>query len=210
MPTAPINEVLAPGNDIEQVLPNEAQQMLRALERAFAQSFTVIDCSTGNIARQAMGGPKIDLYKRLSVCQQVADRGRPEILDEVSPIVLLGVPLIDSTTTSTLLAVAPFVTERVQTQEEIAAAAQEFELSAKQAFHWAAGQTPWPAKALQELSAAVAEKATLQLSAAQLKRQMADISSHLLMTFEEITLLHRLTEHLSISKSVTDICELSV
>ena len=39
---------------------------------------------------------------------------------------------------------------------------------------------------------------------------MADISSHLLMTFEEITLLHRLTEHLSISKSVTDICELSV
>ena len=30
------------------------------------------------------------------------------------------------------------------------------------------------------------------------------------MTFEEITLLHRLTEHLSISKSVTDLCSLSV
>ena len=30
------------------------------------------------------------------------------------------------------------------------------------------------------------------------------------MTFEEITLLHRLTEHLSISKSVTKLCELSV
>ena len=45
----------------------------------------------------------------------------------------------------------------------------------------------------------------LQQSTAQLKRQLADISSHLLMTFEEITLLHRLTEHLSISKSVTDI-----
>src|SRR6185369_17800926 len=55
-----------------------------------------------------------------------------------------------------------------------------------------------------------AERATLQQSAVQLKRQMADISSHLLMTFEEITLLHRLTEHLSISQSVTDICELSV
>ena len=50
----------------------------------------------------------------------------------------------------------------------------------------------------------------MQQSTAQMKRQLADISSHLLMTFEEITLLHRLTEHLSISKSVTDICELSV
>ena len=39
---------------------------------------------------------------------------------------------------------------------------------------------------------------------------MADLSSHLLTTFEEITLLHRLTEKLSISKSVTDLCGLSV
>ena len=210
MPTAPVNELAAPINDVEQALPNEAHQMLRALERAFGQSFSVIDCSTGNVVRQSMGGVKIDLYKRLSICQQVVERGRPEILDEVSPFVLLGVPLVDMAATGTLLAVAPFVTERVQTQEEIAAAVQEFELPAKQAFHWAAAQTPWPPKALQELSAAVAEKAASQQAAAQLKRQMADISSHLLMTFEEITLLHRLTEHLSISKSVTDICELSV
>ena len=34
--------------------------------------------------------------------------------------------------------------------------------------------------------------------------------SHLLNTFEEITLLHRLTEHLSLSKSIVKLCELSV
>ena len=65
-------------------------------------------------------------------------------------------------------------------------------------------------KRIQEVSAAILEKNTPAAVAAQLKRQVADISSHLLMTFEEITLLHRLTEHLSISKSVTDLCELSV
>ena len=54
------------------------------------------------------------------------------------------------------------------------------------------------------------EKSATQQHAAQLKRQVAEISSHLLNTFEEITLLHRLTEHLSLSKSVVKLCELSV
>src|SRR5215213_6471688 len=96
MPTAPTTGSLALASDIEQVLPNEAHQMLRALERAFGQSFTVIDCSAGSILRQPMGGLQVDLYKRMALCQQIAERGRPEILDEVSPIVLLGVPLIDT------------------------------------------------------------------------------------------------------------------
>jgi hypothetical protein len=54
------------------------------------------------------------------------------------------------------------------------------------------------------------EKIATQQHSTQLKRQVAEISSHLLNTFEEITLLHRLTEHLSLSKSVVKLCELSV
>jgi putative nucleotidyltransferase with HDIG domain len=68
----------------------------------------------------------------------------------------------------------------------------------------------WPPQAIQEVSLAISEKCGLQQANVQLKRQLADISSHLLMTFEEITLLHRLTEHLSIAKSVTDLCGLAV
>ena len=41
----------------------------------------------------------------------------------------------------------------------------------------------------QEVGAAIFEKTSMQQSTAQMKRQLADISSHLLMTFEEITLL---------------------
>jgi HD-GYP domain-containing protein (c-di-GMP phosphodiesterase class II) len=54
------------------------------------------------------------------------------------------------------------------------------------------------------------EKSTTQQHEHQLKRQVAEISSHLLNTFEEITLLHRLTEQLSLAKSVVTLCELSV
>jgi putative nucleotidyltransferase with HDIG domain len=209
-PAAERNEALVLANDIDQPLPNEAHQTLRTLERAFGQSFTVVDCATGQTIRPAIDGLLVDLYKRLASCEQIASRGRPEILDEVSPVVLYAVPLACPVTDCTLVAVSAFVTERVKNKDEIAAAAAEFGVDVAPAFRWAEVQTPWPPKAIQELSAAILEKNTQQQSSAQIKRQMADISSHLLMTFEEITLLHRLTEHLSISKSVTDICELSV
>ncbi|MFO0792107.1 MAG: HD-GYP domain-containing protein [Pirellulales bacterium] len=191
-------------------LPTDCEQMLRSLERAFGQSFSVVDTTAGTVLRSAPGGLPIDLYKRLPNCEQIARRGRPQLLDEVSPLTIYAVPLIGQQSDPTLLAVGVFLSERIDSETEIAAAAHEFGLNPKQVFHWAATQQPWSAQAIQEIAASITDKISLQQSSAQLKRQMADISSHLLMTFEEITLLHRLTEHLSISKSVVDICELSV
>ncbi|HVT29960.1 MAG TPA: HD domain-containing phosphohydrolase, partial [Lacipirellulaceae bacterium] len=196
--------------DTDLVLPPEASQVLRSLERAFGQSFAVIDCGTSQTLRNATKGLPVDFYTRLSSCEQIAQRCLPDVLDEVSPLLLMAVPLPSINPGSSMVAVATFVTERVENETQIAAAAAEFGVDVKSAFAWAQAQTPWPPKAIQEVSSAIVEKTLLQQSTAQMKRQLADISSHLLMTFEEITLLHRLTEHLSISQSVTDICELSV
>jgi HD-GYP domain-containing protein (c-di-GMP phosphodiesterase class II) len=157
------------------------------------------------------GDLEVDLYSRLASCEQIAQRGRPEILEEISPLLVMAVPLSAAAAVdSSLVAVALFVTEPVEVEAEVAAAAQELGLDTRQVFRWAKTEPVWPPHAIQEVSAAIVEKATLQQSTVQLKRQLADISSHLLMTFEEITLLHRLTERLSIAKSVTDLCELSV
>ncbi len=204
------HESLGAASDIEQTLPSDAQQMLRSLERAFGQSFSILACTTGRQLRTAPSGLPLDLYKRLPSCEQVARQGRPEVLDEVSPLLLFAVPLASVTSEESFVAVGCFVTERPASEAELSAAAHEFGINATQAFHWAASQTPWTPEALLEVSGAIIERSRLLQTTAQLKRQMADVSSHLLMTFEEITLLHRLTEHLSISKSVTDICELSV
>jgi len=201
---------LETSGDIEQVLPVEAYQTLRALERAFGQSFAVVDCATGQTVREAVGGLKIELYRHLTLCEQIAGRGEPGALDEVSPLVLFAVPLPMPEGESKLVAVSMFVTERVRGEKEVSAAAAAFGVDARHVSRWADAQTIWPPKAVEELSAAILDRHALQQTNAQVKRQMADISSHLLMTFEEITLLHRLTEHLSIAKSVTDICELSV
>src|SRR3954467_11999131 len=197
-------------NDIEQILPAAAHQMLRSLEKALDQSFAVIECTTGEVRRNSTNCPPFDLEARLTACAQIVRHGRPEILDEVSPVVLLAVPIIDTTSDDLLLAIAPFATLAAESEAEIAAASKEFGVDSTQMFEWAMTQNVWRSQTLIDVSAAIVEKTALVQSTAQLKRQMADISSHLLMTFEEITLLHRLTEHLSISESVTDICELSV
>lgn len=209
-PIAPSNNALPASSDVDPTLPNDTHLMLRSLERIFGQSFSVIDCATGELLRTAQNSLPIDLYKRLASCEQISRRGRAEILDEVSPLLLFAVPLIGALPEGQLVAVAPFITERVEDTSAIVAAANEFGTDIEQTFAWAATQTPWQPQALQEIAATVGEKITLQQSAVVIKRQMSEISSHLLMTFEEITLLHRLTEHLSISKSATDICELSV
>ena len=210
LPTSAGDEVPAAASEPGQALRNEAHQMVRALERAFAQSFAVLDCATGARARPAADGLPIDLYKRLAACEEVAQRGRPEVVDEVSPLMLVAVPLPASTTDSLMVAVSTFVTEPVTEESQIAAAAHEFGVDSQLALRWAQAQLPWHPHAVLEVSSAVAEKTAMQQTTQQLKRQLADLSSHLLTTFEEITLLHRLTEHLSISKSVTELCGLSV
>jgi putative nucleotidyltransferase with HDIG domain len=196
--------------DTEAVLPLETHQMVRALERALGPVFNVIDSGTGQVLRTSANGLSIDLYTRLATCEQIAIHGRPEVLEDVSPLLLMAVPLPVTSGACHLLATATFVTQAVQNETEIAAAANELGLEVEQAFRWAQTQSPWPAHAIQEVCAAISEKTGMQQTAVQLKRQLADISSHLLMTFEEITLLHRLTEHLSIASSVTDLCGLSV
>jgi HD-GYP domain-containing protein (c-di-GMP phosphodiesterase class II) len=209
-PVAPVNEAIALPPEADLALPLEANQLLRSIERAFGRSFALLECGNGKVLRQAANGLSVDLYKQISTCEQVAERGVPEILDEVSPLLMLAVPLPSGTPGSIMVAVGTFLTERIESELQITAAATAFGVEVGHAFRWAQTQSPWPPQAIQEVSAAIFEKMSMQQSTAQMKRQLADISSHLLMTFEEITLLHRLTEHLSISQSVTDICEMSV
>jgi HD-GYP domain-containing protein (c-di-GMP phosphodiesterase class II) len=204
------NDHLALPADVDQILRGDSEQVVRAVERAFGHTFQVIDASTGHVVRPAKDELPVDPYKRVAALYEIAQRGKPEIVDEVSPLLLLAVPLPVNPTEPMLVAVTTLITEPVAREEQIRAAAHEFGVDATQAFQWSQTRTPWHPHAVQEVASAVVEKAALQQSQAQLKRQLADLSSHLLTTFEEITLLHRLTEKLSISKSVTDLCGLSV
>jgi HD-GYP domain-containing protein (c-di-GMP phosphodiesterase class II) len=192
------------------ILKAEHLRIVAAFERAFDQPFSVVDGTSGKVVHATADWLNCDFSARLGLCEEVARRGRPEVLDEVSPLMLLGIPLPVDPLEAPLLAVSMFLTESVQSESQLAAAASAFGISAKDALKWAKSRTPWHPQAVVRMSTAVVEKLATQQTSLQLKKQVAEISSHLLNTFEEITLLHRLTEHLSLSKSITELCQLSV
>jgi HD-GYP domain-containing protein (c-di-GMP phosphodiesterase class II) len=209
-PPATRAERLPIHSEPEATLRYDLEQFVRGLERVFGQSFAVVNCRSGSVLRAAVGTPSVDLYSRLAGLEQVAQRGRPEIIAECAPVFMMALPLENAVTDPTMVAIGLFVSEPIETEADAMAAAREFGVDPRIMFQWAHTQTPWHPRAVEETSLAIAEKAALVETTTQLKHQLADLSSHLLSTFEEITLLHRLTEHLSISKSVTEICGLSV
>jgi HD-GYP domain-containing protein (c-di-GMP phosphodiesterase class II) len=199
----------ADGNHVR-LMRAETQRAVAAYERALDQAMSVLDPANGDILQRAAEALPCDLSPRLAVLEEVARRGRPEIVDEVSPLVMIALPLPVDALEPPLLAVATFLTESIQTESQVAAAACAFGMSPETALRWAQSRVPWHPQAALTMCQLLVEKSTTQQHAGQLKRQVAEISSHLLNTFEEITLLHRLTEHLSLSKSVVKLCELSV
>src|SRR5215510_4344905 len=116
------NEHLAVPADAEQILRNDADQVVKALERAFSQSFSVVDASTGHVVRTAEDDLPVDRYKRIAELYEIAQRGRPEMVDEVSPLLFMAVPLPTNPGEPVLVAVTTFITEPVTRDEQIRAA----------------------------------------------------------------------------------------
>lgn len=197
-------------SDQSEDLRSAQKEFVTTLERAFEQSFTVVDVSTGRIVHTGEDSLCGDLYPRLATCAEVARRGRPEILDEFSPLLMLAVPLPATSEESPLVAASTFLTGPIEEEGQIKAAAREFGIPEDQAFHWAKSHKPWQPHAALQLSSIILEKAASVQEESQLKQQLVGVSANLLSTFEEITLLHRLTQKLSLSSSVVELCELAV
>ena len=194
----------------QRLLHADTQRIVAAIERALDQSFAVVDPSAGDVFQMAADGLTWDTSSRLVVLDEIARRGRPEVVDEASPVLMVAIPLPVETHDPPLVAVSLFITEAVREESQVLAAAAAFGVEPGSLFRWAQARIPWHPQALMQMSQLLVEKSATQQHTYQLKRQVAEISSHLLNTFEEITLLHRLTEHLSLAKSVVKLCELSV
>ena len=180
------------------------------LERAFGQPFFLFDTATETVHCSGSKCLGIDVHARLTLCDQIARRGRAEIIEDFSPLLALAAPLIVGEEPTTLVAIATFLTQEVHSEEEIAQAAHIMGVDGSVAFRWAQKQEVWNPRAVIELSRAICANATQAVALEAQKTQLADVSSHLLSTFEELSMLHRLTERLSIASSEVELGELAI
>jgi hypothetical protein len=83
-------------------------------------------------------------------------------------------------------------------------------LTADEARHWFAQQTPWAARSLLSFGRLAAEKLAADARLGTLESEVRDVSFQLSTTYEEISLLYRLTQNLKLSSSDEQLARLAL
>ena len=184
--------------------PAPYSELDQAVRRGFGRTLGWIDGSTAEVLALPGDEPMRDWGLRAELCREVARRGRPEFLDDEDPFLTLAFPL-PTPDGNTLVCVGTFVGRRVSLREDLAQAAEFLGLDPQTATLWASRQTPCPAEVLERLAQLVQTQIAAQTRLGELEGEAASLSANLAGTYEEISLLYRLTQNLRISERDEDL-----
>lgn len=196
------SEVLAqnPLTIIAPTAPIVDPQLTEPLRQAFGVEFHLVDGETGELLYRSPEQPDCDWPLRAELCRETARRGKPEFLAEEPPLILLAVPLNPKRQRSSV-AVGLFVTRLVAPNEDLTRPAERLGLEPQAAVDWACRQTPWFPQALERVAAVVQHGVHLQQRLGEAEKEAQSLSVNLAATYEEISLLYRITQNLKISES---------
>lgn len=203
----PISEELLPPppESIARSSPRALNSDLQSLlDRAYGVEFSILDGESGELLHTARGQPPRNWELHAEMCREVARRGRPELIDEEDPLATLALPLTDTMGNSPV-AVATFLTRDVEPGEDLAQQAELFGMDPEDVSTWARRQTPWPVDALIRVGDLVLDGTRANRRVQKLQREADSLSVNLASTYEEISLLYRLTQNLKLSKSDEDL-----
>lgn len=197
-----------PSNDSEQVLADRAVSlygdMQQLLRRSFGTEFAILEGATGDVLYATPEQPERDWGLRAEMCREVACRCRVEFLDDEPPLLTLAIPLVGAEE-QVLVAVGTFVARAALFDDAFAQSAQLLGMRVEDVAVWANRQHPWPADALQRMGEMVQSQWQTTRRVAELEEESESLTVHLASTYEEISLLYRLTRNLRISQSDEDL-----
>lgn len=180
--------------------PSVDLQVLEPLRQAFGCEFHLLDGSTGELLHASAAQPQGDWLARAELCREVARRGNPEFLAEEDPVVMLALPL-RSRRRPIQVATALFLTRAIGAQEDLSSSARALGMDPQGVATWARRQTPWTPAVLERMSRLVLENLANKERLQEAEKEAESLSVNLASTYEEISLLYRLTQNLKISES---------
>ncbi len=189
--------------------PPHVLQWTELLGQGFGCRFTLLDGLTGDVLHPADDQPVCDWSARSELIREVARRGSPEFLDDEDPLIVLAIPFENSQGNSTVAA-SVFLTREVKPDEDLSKATERLGISTEQAAHWATRQTPWSPNTLYRISELVLTQSRSQQRVKILEQENDSLSTHLSNTYEEISLLYRLTGNLKISAGDENLCRIAL
>jgi putative nucleotidyltransferase with HDIG domain len=183
-------------------------EILAALQEAFGVTFALWDGRTGeplSMPSPAWGDP----LAQAELVRRVAARGTVELIADADAVVMLAVPMATSPL-KTVVAVAPFAVRSWTPAEPLDEVARFLNCSLDQARQWWQQQQVWPADILCRMATAVARRICAEQSIARLKREVENLTENLTATYEEISLLYAVTQHLRISTQDTQLGQVAL
>jgi HD-GYP domain-containing protein (c-di-GMP phosphodiesterase class II) len=177
------------------------------LEQALATPCALWNGATGDCVHAIPSQPNADDAWRGAVARVVADLSQVEIIAEEHPLVVLALPLVVDTHPA-LVATCTFVIGDPTLLGASAAQLLGMEVPAAQA--WARSQRIWNLDTLRICADAVARRITAESRARRTAWEVERVSENLAATYEEICLLHDMTNNLRLSQSDADLGQLAI
>lgn len=199
MPTAEIDACVSPPAANE-ATSSAIVAATAEWSRLLGTSFAVFDGRDGRPLLLPNDLPKRDWSQRAELLRLVAERGRPEFIDEEDPLITLAVPCGDETT-GPLAAAAMFVTRRPRPHETIEHACHELNADLAETACWMLRQQVRDPETVLRMAELYCASRAAEHKARQLEQESRSLTANLAATYEEISLLYRLTQHLRISES---------
>ncbi len=198
------------------VLPSAADRVapadrkaLELLEASFGVPFALVDGRSGELLFRPEDLPDSDWQLRGELCRVVASRGRAEIIQDEEPFAVLAVPLADVGCDGRV-AVGSFVVRPVQPDEDVSDVARILGMSPKAALDWASRQLAWARPSLERVAKMTLKHGRALSEVERSDEEIESVSQNLANTYEEISLIYRLTHNLRISSSDEELGRLAL
>ncbi len=182
---------------------------LEQLRQLFGIDFAVVDTTSGNVLRKADDDLGHDWSEQTELCRQLFEQQRCEFLEDHSPLAALAVPLPAKNETSHV-AIGMFLTMPVTSPEDVRSAAAWFKLDEDNLWRWASQQKPREPDMLRSAGECLVQRWVADKNVSRLQSELESVSTNLLNVYEEISLLHRLSQNLNLSSSDVELSRLAL
>ncbi|MDX1944160.1 MAG: HD-GYP domain-containing protein [Pirellulaceae bacterium] len=179
-------------------------RLAAALRNAFGVAFTLWDAASGEILHASVQQPGSNDPLRGQLAR-AAHGGEAQFIADEDCLLLLAIPLA-APGLAPVVATGAFATRPLTDGESPAGAAALLGLDETKAAAWLRRQTCWSADALLRLATAAQAQIAAELRAEQLTGEVEKLSNNLATTYEEICLLHGLTQNLRIQSDEEQFC----
>ncbi len=203
-----IQQAAARNVDKPIALEPAAHERLTELAELFGTPFSLLDAKTGDMVLKCDDAPPGDWMWRGELCREIAARGAPEVIEDESPIVVLAVPLVMDGRTP-YVAVGGFLNGE-NTEAAMRRLAERYSIAVAEVTQWAEQQAPVSADHLLRVARLATQRDAAVSRAAMLAEHVESLSDNLSSTYEEISLLHRITANLRILEGTNHLAEMAL